>query len=81
MFFMGMTNGPLGSWLTGLYPVQVRYTGVSFAFNFGGIVGGATTPIAAQLLSEAGGTATSGLLLTVAAAVSLAGYRLSRPGG
>jgi len=78
MFFMGMTNGPLGCWLTHLFPVRMRYSGVSFAFNFGGIVGGAVTPIAAQLLSGAGGTGWVGLLLSGAALLSLAGFRTAR---
>ncbi|MBW8755760.1 MAG: MFS transporter [Sphingomonadales bacterium] len=79
MFFMGMTNGPLGSWLISLFPVRLRYSGVSFAFNFGGIVGGAVTPILAQLLSGAGAGAYTGLLLSAAAVLSLLGLQLSRP--
>lgn len=79
MFFMGMTNGPLGSWLISLFPVRLRYSGVSFAFNFGGIIGGAVTPILAQLLSGAGAGAYIGLLLTAAAALSLIGLRVAQP--
>ena len=79
MFFMGMTNGPLGCWLTHLFPVRLRYSGVAFAFNFGGIVGGAVTPIAAQLMSLSGATAYAGLLLSLAALFSLIGFRLARP--
>lgn len=78
MFFMGMTNGPLGCWLTHLFPVRMRYSGVSFAFNFGGIVGGAVTPIAAQLLSEAAGIGVVGALLSLAAILSFAGFRAAR---
>ena len=79
MFFMGMTNGPLGSWLISLFPVRLRYSGVSFAFNFGGILGGAVTPILAQLLSGAGGGVYTGLLLSGAAVLSLLGLQLARP--
>jgi MFS family permease len=79
MFFMGMTNGPLGSWLTSLYPVRLRYSGVSFAFNFGGILGGAATPILAQLLSGAGLGVYTGLLLSVTAVLSLLGLQLAKP--
>lgn len=79
MFFMGMTNGPLGSWLISLFPVRLRYSGVSFAFNFGGILGGAVTPIVAQLLSGAGAGAYTGLLLSASAALSLLGLQLARP--
>jgi hypothetical protein len=79
MFFMGMTNGPLGSWLTSLYPVRLRYSGVSFAFNFGGILGGAVTPILAQLMSGAGAGVYTGLLLSLTAVLSLLGLQLARP--
>jgi MFS family permease len=79
MFFMGMTNGPLGSWLISLFPVRLRYSGVSFAFNFGGILGGAITPILAQLLSGAGAGAYTGLLLSASAVLSLIGLQLARP--
>lgn len=34
MFVMGMTSGPLGGWLSSLFPVRVRYSGVSLAFTW-----------------------------------------------
>ena len=37
LFLMGLVYGPLGAWLPGLFPVRVRYTGASVAFNLGGI--------------------------------------------
>ena len=40
LFVMGLVYGPLGVWLTDLFPVRVRYTGASMAFNLGGILGG-----------------------------------------
>jgi hypothetical protein len=52
---------------------------VSFAFNFGGILGGAVTPILAQLLSGAGCGVYTGLLLSAAAVLSLLGLQLARP--
>jgi len=79
MFFMGMTNGPLGSFLTHLFPVRLRFSGVAFAFNFGGIIGGAITPTLAQLLSVGGYGGWSGLLITATALLSLAGFRLAKP--
>jgi hypothetical protein len=51
----------------------VRYTGISIAFNVGGIIGGALAPFAAQLLAARGGTGSVGLFLTVAGAVTLMG--------
>ncbi len=79
MFAMGFTSAPLGSWLSQLFPVRVRYSGVSFAFNTGGMIGGALTPIAAQLLSTVGAADYAGLLLAAAGLVTFAGVTLARP--
>ncbi|HTH28750.1 MAG TPA: MFS transporter [Sphingobium sp.] len=78
MIALGFNNAPLGSWLSGLFPVRVRYSGVSLAFNTGGIVGGALTPIAAQTLSAEGAGHYTGLLLTVAGLMTFGGVLLSR---
>ena len=78
LFIMGFVYGPLGAWLPSLFPPRVRYTGASVAFNAGGILGGAVAPIAAQALSEMGGTALVGLYLTIAGVFSLAGLMLAR---
>ncbi len=77
LFVMGLCYGPLGSWLPTLFAVPVRYTGISVAFNMGGIVGGALAPFAAALLAERGGTAYVGLFLTLAGLVTLAGVLLA----
>jgi MFS family permease len=79
MFVLGFANGPQGAWLAGLYPVRLRYTAVSLAFNIGGIVGGALTPLAAQAMSEAGWGAQSGLLLSLAGLITLLGIRMGKP--
>jgi len=76
---MGFTYGPLGAWLPTLFPVTVRYTGTSIAFNGGGIVGGALAPIAAQQLSASGDVSLVGLFLTAAGLVTLIGVLLGRP--
>lgn len=78
LFVMGFVYGPLGAWLPSLFPARVRYTGASVAFNAGGILGGAVAPVAAQALSEFGGTAIVGLYLTMAGIFSLAGLLLAR---
>ena len=79
LFIMGLTYGPLGAWLPSLYAVAVRYTGISLAFNMGGIIGGACAPFAAQWLAAHGGVAYVGLFLTVAGALTLAGVLWARP--
>lgn len=76
---MGLTYGPLGGWLSALFPVRVRYTAISLAFTFGGIVGGALTPIAAQQLAASGQIAATGWLLAAVAVLTLAGIKLAKP--
>jgi len=73
LFVMGMVYGPLGSWLPTLFPVKVRYSGISLAFNVGGIVGGALTPLAAQQLAELGRGDQVGWLISAAGVLTLAG--------
>jgi len=78
LFLMGFAYGPLGAWLTGRFPARVRYTGASFAFNVGGILGGALAPNVAQALVGAYGIVAVGYYLSVAGLVSLIGLSLSR---
>ena len=79
LFVMGFVYGPLGGWMPTLFPVTVRYTGMSVAFNGGGIVGGAVAPIAAQYLVAAGGASLVGLFLSAAGLLTLLGVTLGRP--
>lgn len=78
LFVMGLVYGPLGAWLTGLFPVEVRYTGASMTFNAGGIMGGAAAPIVAQALGDWRGTAAVGLYLALAGVVSWLGLLMVR---
>ena len=73
LFVMGFVYGPLGAWLPELFPVRVRYSGASLAFNLGGILGGALAPFIATALAARGGLALVGLYLSGAALVSLVG--------
>ncbi|MCK9542010.1 MAG: MFS transporter [Novosphingobium sp.] len=78
LLVMGFVYGPLGAWLPSLFPVQVRYTGISVAFNTGGIVGGAVTPVLAQMLASEGLGDLAGLLLSLAGLVTLLGVSAAR---
>ncbi len=78
LLVMGLTYGPLSGWLSGLFPVRVRYTAISLAFTFGGIVGGALIPIAAQQLAASGQIVAAGWLLAGVAVLTLAGLKLAR---
>jgi len=77
LFVMGFAYGPLGAWLPTLFPTGVRYTGISIAFNCGGILGGALAPFAASWLAQTGGVAYVGLFLTLAGGVTLLGVRFA----
>jgi MFS family permease len=79
LFTMAFTNAPLGSWLSSLFPVRVRYSGVAFTFNFGGVLGGAVTPIVAQALAVADRPGWIGAIIVVSGLVSLGGALLARP--
>ena len=75
LLLMGFVYGPLGAWLPGLFPVRVRYSGASLAFNLGGILGGALAPLIAAALAARGGLVPVGLYLSGAALVSLVALR------
>ncbi len=79
LFVLGLVYGPLGGWMPTLFPVTLRYTGISVAFNGGGVIGGALAPIAAQMLSNAGGASLVGLFLSAAGLVTLVGIACGRP--
>jgi MFS family permease len=73
LFAMGLVYGPLGSWLPGLFPPLVRYSGASVAFNLAGILGGGLAPFVAQRLSDAYGLSAVGYYLAACAGASLIG--------
>jgi MFS family permease len=68
---MGVTYGPLGTALAGLFPTAVRYTGASLAFNLAGILGGSLAPYIATALARDYGVASVGYYLSAAGAVTL----------
>jgi metabolite-proton symporter len=67
---MGLTYGPLGTALSEPFPVGVRYTGVSVAFNLAGIFGAALAPYIATTLATKYGIYAVGLYLTAASALT-----------
>jgi hypothetical protein len=71
------TNASFSTWLCRLYPVRVRYSGFAFAFNTGGLIGGAVIPIAAQIISNRGGLPYVGLLLSLGGLLTFAAVFLS----
>ena len=81
LFVMAFVYAPLGAWLSSLFPVTVRYSGVSLAFTIGGIIGGAASPVIAQMLASSGHGSSVGLLISAAGLFTLLGVTLSRPAG
>ncbi len=73
-----ISNASFSTWLCRLYPVRVRYSGFAFAFNTGGLIGGAVIPIIAQMMSNAGGLAYVGLLLSLAGLMTFVAVMASR---
>ena len=71
MTLMGLTYGPLGTFLSELFPTEVRYSGASLTFNFAGIIGAAFAPMIAIWLAKNYGINFVGYYLTVAALISL----------
>jgi MFS family permease len=69
---MGMTYGPLGTYLSELFPPAVRYTGSSLTFNLGGILGASLAPYVATSLATKYGLGYVGAYLTVAALLTFA---------
>jgi MFS family permease len=68
---MGLTYGPLGTFLSELFPTAVRYTGASLTFNLAGIAGASLAPYIATWLAERYGIAAVGYYLSAAATVTL----------
>jgi MFS family permease len=49
---MGVTYGPLGTFLSELFPAHVRYTGSSLTFNLAGTFGASLAPYIATFLAR-----------------------------
>ena len=79
LFTMGLVYGPLAALLPQLFTARVRYTGVSIAFNVGGIVGGGFAPAIAQRLADGGGLVFVGLYISGAAVLTLIGLLAVSP--
>jgi MFS family permease len=71
MSLMGFTYGPLGTFLSELFPTAVRYTGSSLTFNLSGIFGASLAPYIATWLAANYGLAYVGYYLTAGAVLTL----------
>jgi metabolite-proton symporter len=71
MGLMGLTYGPLGTFLSELFPTEVRYSGASLTFNLAGILGASFAPLIAIWLAKSYGIGYVGLYLSGAALISV----------
>jgi metabolite-proton symporter len=69
---LGLSSGPLASFLPEIFHTRYRYTGAGLALNLGGIVGGAVPPMIASPLRAAFGNVAIGLMLAILCVASLA---------
>jgi MFS family permease len=70
---MGLTYGPIGTFLSEVFPTSVRYTGSSLTFSFAGIFGASVAPYIATWLAKNYGLQYVGYYLCAAAALTFAG--------
>jgi MFS family permease len=71
MALMGLTYGPVETFLSELFPTEVRYSGASLTFNLAGILGASFAPLIAIWLAKNYGIGYVGLYLSVAALISV----------
>ena len=77
---VGIVNGPQAAILAELFPVGMRYSGASFAFQLASILGGAVAPLAAvALFAETGELLAVGGWAVVIALISLVSFRFLPP--
>lgn len=68
---MGLTYGPIGTVLSEIFPISVRYTGSALAYNMASILGASFAPLIATTLAQSYGIAAVGYYLAAAALLSL----------
>ncbi|WOE30366.1 MULTISPECIES: MFS transporter [unclassified Acinetobacter] len=71
---MGLTYGPIGTVLSELFPISVRYTGSALTFNLAGIFGASFAPLIATELATNYGLYAVGYYLTAASILSLLAF-------
>lgn len=71
MTLIGFTYGPLGTFLSELFPTTVRYSGASLTFNLAGIIGAAFAPMIAIWIATNYGLHFVGYYLSAAAVISV----------
>jgi MFS family permease len=71
---MGLTYGPIGTILSEIFPISVRYTGSALAYNLASILGASFAPLIATTLAQSYGIGAVGYYLCGAAVLSLLAF-------
>ncbi|SFK52228.1 MFS transporter [Geodermatophilus ruber] len=70
---LGLSYGPMSAMYAELFPVSVRYSGVSIGYALGAILGGAFAPTISEILVQSTGSSLSvGFYIMVTAVISFA---------
>jgi MFS family permease len=78
---LGLTYGPQAAAYAELFPAPVRYSGASFAYAIGAILGGGFAPLVAQALIGATGTSLSvSVYMVIVCLITLAAVLALREG-
>jgi MFS family permease len=78
---LGLTYGPQAAAYAELFPAPIRYSGASFAYSVGAVIGGGFAPLVAQALIGATGTSLSvSVYMVVVCLVTLAAVLALREG-
>ncbi len=78
---LGLTYGPQAAAYAELFPADVRYSGASFAYAIGAVLGGGFAPLIAQALIGATGTSLSvSVYMVVVCLITLAAVLAMREG-
>jgi metabolite-proton symporter len=68
---LGISYGPMASFIPEVFATRFRYTGAGLAFNLGGILGGAMPPLVAGALLAAYGSWAIGVMMALLVLLSL----------
>jgi metabolite-proton symporter len=68
---LGVSYGPMASFIPEVFATRFRYTGAGLAFNLGGILGGAMPPLVAGALLAEYGSWSIGLMMAILILISL----------
>ena len=71
---MGLTYSPIGTVLSEIFPISVRYTGSALTFNLAGIFGASFAPLIATKLATSYGLYAVGYYLTAASILSMLAF-------